>query len=554
MADEHQLEQVLSKLELAEKEDPAPLSKEEEDPEPLSKEEEDPEHLKKEEDPEQLNKEKEDPEKNKEEDTGQLNKEKEDPEKNKEEDPGQLNKEKEDPEKNKEEEGYDDDDDYWDSEDEYEEDEEYAGKVYTQQVTYIEKEDWELLSKEQADVDDDFEEVEGTEVEVIEDVVAFFKEHGHEYSIYTVDFEDEEVILVKTTEGVDLRPYCRLLQGQRENAEKLLMIPLSKLQEVADSIAEEVEHVQEIFLYMTGRCGSTLFMNAANTLPNVQAVNLPEVYAAIAEAANWAELDIPDDENELFRDEVTGTAFIKNITTLLNYYFLKSDPLQRSTIIYSLHPSQFYVGKLMAKALPRAKTAFLYRNGMQFYESHIRLMLDNKMRHFRNFRKAMKTGRQNYEWQEDYDSVVVFGDDVTTDEDDKSISFYIITLWQGAMKHALKLQEEEPDKFFHAALSYESLVEKKSKVFLEAMEKLGVKADINDADIEVPLAEVFNKEALTWPSGFAFSSHPVRETNEYVPHGEVWMGEYERSVFDEVCETSGWQPTEPDFVFPGSIR
>ncbi|KAI8502259.1 hypothetical protein Bbelb_198470 [Branchiostoma belcheri] len=520
MADEQQLEQVFSKLELAEKEDP----------EILSKEKEDTGHLNKEEDPEQLNKEKEDPE--------NLNKEKEGPEhlNKEEEDPEQLNKEKEDLEKNKEEEGYDDDDDYWDSEDEYEEDEEYAGKVYTQQVTYIEKEDWELLSKEQADVDDDFEEVEGTEVEVIEDVVSFFKEHGHEYSIYTVDFEDEEVILVKTTEGVDLRPYCKLLQGQRENAEKLLMIPLSKLQEVADSVAEEVEHVQEIFLYMTGRCGSTLFMNAANTLPNVQAVNLPDVYAAVAEGA-----------------EVTGAAFIKNITTLLNYYFLKSDPMKRSTIVYSLHPSQFYVGKLMAKALPRAKTAFLYRNGMQFYESHIRLMLRSKINHFRNFQKAMKTERQRFKWEKEYGIIKVFGDDLKIDQDNKSISFYIITMWQGAMKHALKLQEEEPDKFFHAALSYETLVEKKSKVFLEAMEKLGVKADINDGDIEVPLAEVFNKEALTWPSGFAFSSHPVRETNEYVPHGEVWMGEYERSVFDEVCETSGWQPTEPDFVFPGSI-
>ena len=81
--------------------------------------------------------------------------------------------------------------------------------AYTQQAKWDEEEDYELMEGELSDVDD-FE-VTG-EKQPIEDMVAFFKERGHEYSVYTIDWTKGEIMFVRTTEGADLRPFSSFMQ------------------------------------------------------------------------------------------------------------------------------------------------------------------------------------------------------------------------------------------------------------------------------------------------------------------------------------------------------
>ncbi|CAH1247739.1 Hypp8000 [Branchiostoma lanceolatum] len=429
--------------------------------------------------------------------------------------------------------------------------------AYVQQAKWDVEEQNELMAGELSEIDDFI--MEG-EKQPIEDVVEFFKERGHEFSVYTIDWLKDAVLFVKTKEETDLdqlKLYSSFMQAQRENGVEVLMIPRSDLQDVADSVAPEVEHMQEIFMYTTGRCGSTVLVNAADVLPSVQGVHLLDVYNVVADAVLSAHEELPDeDEDEdiyrVVRNDDTATALLKNVTTLLNYYFLKNDPLERSTIMYSLAPDGIVLGNLMAKARPKAKTAFMYRNGLKFYESHLRLLLSNDKRHYLNFQKAHKLGRAAFCWEKEYESVTIFGDDPELDNDDeeRDIKYYIITLWQGTLHRALKLQAQDQENFFHAVLNYETLVEKKSEAVQEMMEKLGIEVDISDADIEVPLAEVFSTEAL---AGSCFSTHPKRENDEYQPHPDVWVGEWDRDVFEKVCKSTRWEPSDPDFVFPGTI-
>ncbi|XP_078604018.1 uncharacterized protein LOC144877829 isoform X2 [Branchiostoma floridae x Branchiostoma japonicum] len=408
---------------------------------------------------------------------------------------------------------------------------------------------------------DDFEPI--GEEEALDDVVSFMKERGHEFSPYTVDWARETVLFVRTQEGVDLKEKGYLQLAQRTYVQELLSIPFSQLQGVADAVSEKIADVRNIFIYITARCGSTLVVKATNALPSAMAIHAPDVYSIIAMAHHKVQRgETPGDIGtipDVLRDDESTIAFVKNISTLYNHYFLRNDAKGgRSTIMYKLKSHAVTFAKVMAKAHPEAKTLFMYRNGVKMVESSIRLNYGGCKEDYYDWVKAMKTmDRKRREFYEENLDLMpefyfIFGDDpkLKTAQHNAHQLYYYMTFWQGAMQEALDLQREDPEHFFHAVINYRALADRKEEAYLEMMEKLGITLDIDDTANRKALAKVFRKDSQ---SGTVISSHKKEEKDNWKPHADVWLGEWERRIFDNIFKRTNLEVNDPAFVFPNTI-
>ena len=52
---------------------------------------------------------------------------------------------------------------------------------------------------------------------------------------------------------LNLMNFSNLSKAQRRKAVEVLCVPLVRLQDVASAVADEVAHVQEVFIFMTGK-------------------------------------------------------------------------------------------------------------------------------------------------------------------------------------------------------------------------------------------------------------------------------------------------------------
>eukprot|EP00058_Branchiostoma_floridae_P017885 XP_002603374.1 hypothetical protein BRAFLDRAFT_80367 [Branchiostoma floridae] len=89
------------------------------------------------------------------------------------------------------------------------------------------------------------------EATVVLDVVQLFVRRGNEFSVYSIDWEQEVVVLIRPVDGVDLKAHPFFREAQRRNAAEVLCVPLERLQDVASAVADQVAHVQEVFIFMT---------------------------------------------------------------------------------------------------------------------------------------------------------------------------------------------------------------------------------------------------------------------------------------------------------------
>ncbi|XP_035671152.1 uncharacterized protein LOC118412412 [Branchiostoma floridae] len=407
---------------------------------------------------------------------------------------------------------------------------------------------------------DDFDAV--GEDRPVGDVISFMKEHGHEFSPYAVDWARETVLFVRTQEDVDIKEHFYLQLAQRTYVQELLSIPISQLQAVADAVAEKIADVQNIFVYMSARCGSTLVVKATNVLPSAMAVDGPDVYSIIALAYDQVqEGKSPGDASKIpdvLLNRESTIAFVKNISTLYNYYFFSNDVQRRSTIMYKFKSHVITFAKVLAEAHPEAQTLFMYRDGMKMAESSIRLNHGGCKKDYDTWVEGMKSEKwkrrqhceDNLDLMPEY--YFIFGDDpkLKTPPHDAHQVYYYMTFWLGVMQKALDLHREDPEHFFRAVINYRALVDRKEEAFLEMMEKIGVTLDLDDTENKAALAKVFHKDSQ---SGTVITSHKEEEKESWKPHADVWFGEWERRIFNNIVKRAKLEVNDPAFVFPDTI-
>ncbi|XP_078586085.1 uncharacterized protein LOC144867951 isoform X2 [Branchiostoma floridae x Branchiostoma japonicum] len=204
----------------------------------------------------------------------------------------------------------------------------------------------------------------------VQDVPAFFTSHGNEFSVYGVDWVQEAVVLIQPVDGTDMKKHPFFREAQRRNATEVLVIPFDHLQAVVDAISDKIAHVQEVFVYMTARCGSTLLTRAVEATSVAQACSEPEVLDTICleiirsrrhseTPSSYHTAQIP----AVLMHDATSVALLRNVVSMLNYNLVTSDLRHRSIIFYKLQARPVLAADAMHRAFPTAKTVFLYRNG-----------------------------------------------------------------------------------------------------------------------------------------------------------------------------------------------
>ncbi|XP_019614816.1 PREDICTED: uncharacterized protein LOC109462697 [Branchiostoma belcheri] len=399
------------------------------------------------------------------------------------------------------------------------------------------------------------------EASAVLDVAGFFRRHGNQFSVYSIDWEQEMVVLIRPVDGADMKAIPFFHEAQRRQAAEVLCVPLEELQDVARAVADEVAHVQEIFLFLTGRCGSTLVTRLVECTLFAQAVSEPNIFTAISMAVHRLKLSsqhgqIPPYHGcpAVLSSEESTVALLKNIGILLNYNLVKSDPRHRDVIFFKFHPGDIlHLAELMARAFPSAKTLFMYRNGLEVMESIKRIQFKRSYALYAAVRFAVRIGltmRWNLASPE---YIRCFGDDPKFfPVRYRGTSMYsMYTCWAGVMQCALDLQRKRPEAFFHAVVHFSALVRDREKTFRLLMERLGLTWSPDGPGEDTDKIE----KVLTEDSqaGTVLSSRKTPGEKWTPDVSSPWAGQWELEYMEEVCRHAGKEITGPDFLLPGTI-
>ncbi|CAH1261830.1 Hypp2465 [Branchiostoma lanceolatum] len=402
---------------------------------------------------------------------------------------------------------------------------------------------------------DDF--VPTGESTTVHDVAKLFARRGNEFSVYSIDWEQEVVVLIRPVNGADLKAHPFFREAQRRQAAEVLCVPLEKLQEVASAVADKVAHVQEVFIFMTGRCGSTLVTRFVEATSVAQAVSEPEVFSVINMALHRLKRSSQHGQppphhgrTTVLSNEESTIALLRNVGILLHYNLVTSDARHRDVIFYKLKPDVILLADLMARAFPSAKTVYMYRDGLEVCESVDRASFHQSYVLYVVTRCVTTLLRVSL--LPDY--VRCFGEDpkFSTVRYHGTGRFHIYTWWVGAMQCAAGLQKKQPGYFFHAVIYYSALLSDKKKTFRLLMKKLGLKWSPEDPREDTDKIE----KALTEDSqaGTLLAARARTPGEKWAPDvSSHWMWQWEREYFWEVCRHTGNEIPGPDFLLPGTI-
>ncbi|XP_035686426.1 uncharacterized protein LOC118422778 [Branchiostoma floridae] len=376
--------------------------------------------------------------------------------------------------------------------------------------------------------------------EAVSDPVKFLLDNGAQLSVYSFDLNRRVLGLVKVREGVDIRKKSFLYQAQRESAEELLLLPFDVLPAVEDALAESLSGVKNIFLHSTGRCGSTLMCKGLDVMSQIQAVSEPDIFTLIFEHICTRDVPLTSEETE------EAVMLLKHSITLLNFWLLQNDP-SRTVICYKPRSVAVLVAELMQKAVPEAKTIFLYRDLPSYYDSTLSLMFSGSywryyfvtaLRLDAFFLSMMLKGAPKMF------QYILEHPRMATCPVRHGAPFMFVIFWILHMQKAFDLIQDDSANFFHACLSYEQLLEHKERCILKVLKKLDV--DIpNDTDVS-DIRAVFgvdSQEGSPMQSG--------RRKGDQV--SSSWVGTWERNFFSTVLAHFDGDVNDPYFVLPNNM-
>ncbi|XP_035681616.1 uncharacterized protein LOC118419362 [Branchiostoma floridae] len=404
---------------------------------------------------------------------------------------------------------------------------------------------------------DDF--VPAGEVTTVHDVAQLFTRRGNEFSVYSVDWDQEVVVLIRPVDGADLKAHPFFREAQRRNAAEVLCVPLERLQEVASAVADKVAHVKEVFIFNTARCGTTLVTRVVEATSVAQSVSEADVFSVISVARHRLQRSSQQGQtpprhgfSTVLSNEQSTTTLVRNVVTLLNYNLVTSDPRHRDVIFYKFRPDVILLADLLARAFPSAKTVFMYRNGLEVIESICR----NNLEGSRGIYVALTwLLMMNIDVYPNPDYIRCFGDDpkYSAVRHRGTLWFHLCARWAEAMQRAVSLQRNQPGYFFHAVIYYPALLNDKKETFRLLMRRLGLKwspEDPGEDTDKIERALTKDSQAGTVMSSAKGRRHGENWTPDVSPR---WMGQWEREYFEEVCRHAGNEIPGPDFLLPGTI-
>jgi hypothetical protein len=189
------------------------------------------------------------------------------------------------------------------------------------------------------------------------DFGRLLRDKGHVLSPYCIDDRTRTVVLIETPPDIDVSVHgAFMFQAQREHAIGLYVIPFAEYHQVLTALDTPTPRL--VLLYNVSRCGSTLLCKCFSTIQGCRSLSEPDIFTSIAHIA--ADAGGSRDEELL--------VLIRSSMKFLCYIQQHRDPTCVSVCL-KFRFQVIYSAELIARALPRAKAVFLYRNTLDVVDS-----------------------------------------------------------------------------------------------------------------------------------------------------------------------------------------
>lgn len=192
------------------------------------------------------------------------------------------------------------------------------------------------------------------------DFATLLREKGDVIGPYCVDDETSSIVFVETAPDFDPAesgPFY--FQSQREHAVRVYTVPFEEYNRVIAELDPVLSSTKQLLMvYNTSRCGSTLLSKCLDQLSNTRSISEPDIMTSLTHIAS----------------EAHGTrdadiiALARSSAKLLCYLRRRRYP-DCETVCVKFRFQMVYIAELMQKAVPDAKSIFLYRNALDVIDS-----------------------------------------------------------------------------------------------------------------------------------------------------------------------------------------
>lgn len=178
------------------------------------------------------------------------------------------------------------------------------------------------------------------------------------YSLYCVDADSPRCLFVKVEKPISPGETPFFYRDQYEHATEVISVPTVLVHKLAQGV--ELDESRVVFLYSTGRCGSTLISRAFAALKGVQSFSEPDFLTKVTNLR-------PADKSR----DADVRALCKSAITLT----CKPHSKRPQTYVLKFRSQVGELSDLLWESFPDAKLLFLYRNALTWLDSFMRSLL-----------------------------------------------------------------------------------------------------------------------------------------------------------------------------------
>ena len=185
----------------------------------------------------------------------------------------------------------------------------------------------------------------------------YLQEHLARVSPYCIDLPRREVLFIETKEEIDLltcKPF--VYESQRLHGKKMVRVSFEELHQVAQLERFE-EVIKPLFLYSTGRCGSTLLCNLMGDCADIVAISESDYFTQIPFLLRQYRTRAGASKIETELASITY-----DLTVLLLAHIRIRHPEQE--VVFKLRSQCIEGAELIQCAFPDARHIFLYRDAI----------------------------------------------------------------------------------------------------------------------------------------------------------------------------------------------
>lgn len=175
-------------------------------------------------------------------------------------------------------------------------------------------------------------------------------------SFYCLDHANRRAIFTETAPDVDLLREPFYFIAQYEAAQRLIAVPYETLHALAQQVTIDPQKI--ILFFSTGRCGSTLLSHVLNLDSSIISFSEPDVFSQLVQLHTAKQCN-DEEATTLLRD---ATLIMSANAQLQGFEFFA----------FKFRSYVLSLSNLLHRALPTAKTIFLYRNALSWARSFSR--------------------------------------------------------------------------------------------------------------------------------------------------------------------------------------